>query len=223
MKLTRDRVYAAVTDSVVACWRCTRRPCGHRAPGTRGAGRRGRPRAPTGVPAICALGVSVPGDVVTRDGVTVVEVSQFLGWRDVPLSGLLEVATGLATHTSNDVDALTRRNTGSAPGPVCGPCTRDRRDGRRVRTGDERRGVRGVPRAVRSRRAPAGVRRRPGLRRRAPRCVSSYLPSSVIVENAGAVGASYDEVVERHGRGSHERSRPSVMPGGPSVRSSPRS
>ncbi len=28
-------------------------------------------------------------------------------------------------------------------------------------------------------------------------CVSSYLPSSVIVENAGAAGASYDEVVER--------------------------
>ena len=36
-----------------------------------------------------------------------VRYSPFLGWRDVPLAGLLEDATGLTTTLENDVKALT--------------------------------------------------------------------------------------------------------------------
>ncbi|WP_316315955.1 ROK family protein, partial [Clavibacter michiganensis] len=97
VKLTRDRVYAAVTDlggRVLALHEEALRDTEPREIVSQVAEVVRALR--TASPAICALGVSVPGDVVTRDGVTVVEVSQFLGWRDVPLSDLLEAATGLA-------------------------------------------------------------------------------------------------------------------------------
>ncbi|WFR65808.1 MarR family transcriptional regulator [Curtobacterium flaccumfaciens] len=85
VKLTQERLYAAVTDLTGRVLALHEEPLRDTAPGAlveqiaevterlRGASS-----------AICSLGVSVPGDVVTRDGVSVVEVSQFLGWRDVP-------------------------------------------------------------------------------------------------------------------------------------------
>lgn len=51
------------------------------------------------------LGVALSGDVDRESGQ--VRYSPFLGWCDVPLAGLLEDATGLATTLENDVKALT--------------------------------------------------------------------------------------------------------------------
>ncbi|MGH3378554.1 MAG: ROK family protein [Actinoallomurus sp.] len=51
------------------------------------------------------LGVALSGDVDRESGQ--VRYSPFLGWRDVPLAGLLEDATGLTTTLENDVKALT--------------------------------------------------------------------------------------------------------------------
>jgi predicted NBD/HSP70 family sugar kinase len=51
-----------------------------------------------------ALGVSVSGDTDPRAGF--VRSSAFLGWRDVPLTYLLQSATGVPTTLDNDVRAL---------------------------------------------------------------------------------------------------------------------
>lgn len=54
-----------------------------------------------------AIGVGLAGDVGMRDGRPVLERSNFLGWDGVPLTELVERATGLTTTVSNDVHALT--------------------------------------------------------------------------------------------------------------------
>ncbi|MCQ4079295.1 ROK family transcriptional regulator [Streptomyces sp. RB6PN25] len=51
------------------------------------------------------LGIAVSGDVDRADGV--VRYSPFLDWRDVPLAGIAETATGLPVTVDNDVRALT--------------------------------------------------------------------------------------------------------------------
>ncbi|MCW2883945.1 MAG: family transcriptional regulator [Streptosporangiaceae bacterium] len=51
------------------------------------------------------LGVAISGDVDRESGL--VRYSPFLGWHDVALADLLEVATGLSTTVENDVKALT--------------------------------------------------------------------------------------------------------------------
>jgi predicted NBD/HSP70 family sugar kinase len=51
------------------------------------------------------LGVAISGDVDRGSGL--VRYSPFLGWHDVALADLLEVATGLSTTVENDVKALT--------------------------------------------------------------------------------------------------------------------
>ncbi|WP_410659703.1 ROK family protein [Amycolatopsis sp. lyj-112] len=51
-----------------------------------------------------SLGVAISGDVDRVTGF--VRYSPFLGWRDVPLAGLLDDATGLKTTLENDVKAL---------------------------------------------------------------------------------------------------------------------
>ncbi|MEV7932606.1 ROK family transcriptional regulator [Curtobacterium sp. NPDC089185] len=149
-------------------------------------------------PAVCSLGVSVPGDVVTRDDVAVVEVSQFLGWRDVPLAALLEERTGLVTHTANDVDALTAKEhwigagagvrsmalvtvgTGVGFGLVTNGEVSEGAHGRFGRVGH-------LP--VYGGGPDCGVGHHG--------CVSSYLPSSIIARNAGAGDDEYAAVVER--------------------------
>ncbi|WP_433256405.1 ROK family protein [Streptosporangium sp. CA-135522] len=50
------------------------------------------------------LGIAISGDADRSTGT--VRYSPFLGWRDVPLAGLLEEATGLITTLENDVKAL---------------------------------------------------------------------------------------------------------------------
>ena len=199
VKLTRDHIYAAVTDLGGRVLALHEEALRDTEPGVLVAQVAEVVRElRRSSPAICALGVSVPGDVVTRDGVTVVEVSQFLGWRDVPLSGLLEVATGLTTHTSNDVDALTAKEhwigagagvrsmalvtvgTGVGFGLVTNGEVSEGSHGRFGRVGH-------LP--VHGGGPDCGVGHHG--------CVSSYLPSSIIAKNAGAPEGSYDEVVER--------------------------
>ncbi|MEV6783139.1 ROK family transcriptional regulator [Streptomyces sp. NPDC051098] len=55
--------------------------------------------------AVQGVGVAVSGDVDRSAGV--VHYSPFLGWRDIPLAGLVSAATGLAVTVDNDVRALT--------------------------------------------------------------------------------------------------------------------
>lgn len=53
-----------------------------------------------------AIGVGLAGDVAVREGRSILERSNFLGWDGVPLAELVESATGLHTTVSNDVHAL---------------------------------------------------------------------------------------------------------------------
>ena len=199
VKLTPDRLYAAVTDLGGRVLALHEEALHDTAPDALvdqvAAMVRGLRRAS---PAVCALGVSVPGDVVTRDDVAVVEVSQFLGWRDVPLASLLEERTGLVTHTSNDVDALTAKEhwigagagvrsmalvtvgTGVGFGLVTNGEVSEGAHGRFGRVGH-------LP--VYGGGPDCGVGH--------SGCVSSYLPSSIIARNAGAADDAYGEVVER--------------------------
>lgn len=62
--------------------------------------------APADAPPV-GLGIAVAGDVVVRDGVSILEVSPFLGWHEVPLAALVTQATGLRVTVANDVQALT--------------------------------------------------------------------------------------------------------------------
>ncbi|WP_439690554.1 ROK family transcriptional regulator [Curtobacterium sp. SP.BCp] len=198
VKLTQERVYAAVTDlagRVLALHEEVLRDAspdavvaqvGEVVDQLRGAS-----------PAVCALGVSVPGDVVTRDGVTLVEVSQFLGWRDVPLSDMLERRTGLVTYTANDVDALTAKEhwigagagvdsmalvtvgAGVGFGLVTNGEVSEGAHGRFGRVGH-------LP--VYGGGPDCGVGH--------AGCVSSYLPSSIVARNAGHEDDGYNVVVD---------------------------
>jgi predicted NBD/HSP70 family sugar kinase len=54
-----------------------------------------------------AVGVCLAGNVLERNGVSLVEQSRFLGWDSVPLSGLLEKRFDQPVTIVNDVFALT--------------------------------------------------------------------------------------------------------------------
>ncbi|MFJ3322734.1 ROK family protein [Curtobacterium sp. NPDC086286] len=198
VKLTQDRLYAAVTDlagRVLALHEEVLRDASPDALVAQVGEVVDRLRAAS--PAICSLGVSVPGDVVTRDGVTLVEVSQFLGWRDVPLSDMLERRTGLVTFTVNDVDALTAKEhwigagagvtsmalvtvgAGVGFGLVTNGEVSEGAHGRFGRVGH-------LP--VYGGGPDCGVGH--------AGCVSSYLPSSIVARNAGHEDAGYDAVVD---------------------------
>ncbi|OII16980.1 hypothetical protein BIV03_04590 [Curtobacterium sp. MCBA15_016] len=198
VKLTQDRLYAAVTDlagRVLALHEELLRDASPDALVAQVGEVVDRLRAAS--PAICSLGVSVPGDVVTRDGVTLVEVSQFLGWRDVPLSDMLERRTGLVTFTVNDVDALTAKEhwigagagvtsmalvtvgAGVGFGLVTNGEVSEGAHGRFGRVGH-------LP--VYGGGPDCGVGH--------AGCVSSYLPSSIVARNAGHEDAGYDAVVD---------------------------
>ncbi|QFZ24287.1 ROK family transcriptional regulator [Saccharothrix syringae] len=100
VKLTADRLYAAVTDLTAAVVASAEEPL-----------RSNRPddvvRHVAGVAArfdrLTGLGVTLGG--VVRGGV--VADAAFLGWTDVPLAAALTAATGLPTAVDNDVQALT--------------------------------------------------------------------------------------------------------------------
>ncbi|MEU4744828.1 ROK family transcriptional regulator [Actinosynnema sp. NPDC023658] len=100
VKLTADRLYAAVTDLTAAVVTSVDEPS--------------RSKRPEDVVAhiaevaaryddLTGLGVTLGG--VVRDGV--VADAGWLGWADVPLAAELTAATGLPTAVDNDVQALT--------------------------------------------------------------------------------------------------------------------
>lgn len=198
VKLTQDRLYAAVTDlagRVLALHEETLRDPSPDALVQQVAEVTERLRAAS--PAICSLGVSVPGDVVTRDGVTVVEVSQFLGWRDVPLSSMLEARTGLTTFTVNDVDALTAKEhwigAGAGVGSMALVTVGAGVGFGLVTNGEVSEGAHGRFGRVGHLPVYGGG---PDCGVGHEGCVSGYLPSSIIARNAGHDDSDYSAVVD---------------------------
>ncbi|MCS6556777.1 ROK family transcriptional regulator [Curtobacterium flaccumfaciens] len=148
-------------------------------------------------PAICAVGVSLPGDVVLRAGESVVAASVFLGWHEVPFARMLEERTGIATFTANDVHALTAKEhwfgAGAGRGSMVLVTVGEGLGLGLIANGQVSTGEHG--RLGRIGHLPVlGGGPDCGLGHAG--CASSYLPSPVIVRNAGHEGKTYDEVVE---------------------------
>ena len=198
VKLTKDRLYAAVTDlggRVLALHEESIESSSPEDLADQVSTVSEQLRAVH--PAICAVGVSLPGDIVLREGRAVVVSSQFLGWQDVPFAALVEERSGLTVFTANDVHALTAKEHWLGAGA-----------GRRsmvlvtvgegiglgliangqVSTGEHGRLGRIGHLAVLGGGPDCGLGHHG--------CTSSFLPSPVIVQNAGHDGATYDEVVE---------------------------
>jgi predicted NBD/HSP70 family sugar kinase len=108
VKVTADELIGAVTD-LCARTRATRhRPLPTRDVAAVVAGIAALVRelvTPEYRSGVRCVGVTVAGDVDRAGGV--VHYSPFLGWRTVPLAGLVRAATGLPTVLENDVRALT--------------------------------------------------------------------------------------------------------------------
>lgn len=148
-------------------------------------------------PAICAIGVSLPGDVVVRAGESVVAASVFLGWHEVPFARMLEGRTGIATFTANDVHALTAKEhwfgAGAGRGSMVLVTVGEGLGLGLIANGQVSTGEHG--RLGRIGHLPVlGGGPDCGLGHAG--CASSYLPSPVIVRNAGHEGKTYDQVVE---------------------------
>lgn len=148
-------------------------------------------------PAVCAIGVSLPGDVVVRAGESVVAASVFLGWHEVPFARMLEERTGIATFTANDVHALTAKEhwfgAGAGRGSMVLVTVGEGLGLGLIANGQVSTGEHG--RLGRIGHLPVlGGGPDCGLGHAG--CASSYLPSPVIVRNAGHEGKTYDQVVE---------------------------
>lgn len=148
-------------------------------------------------PAICAIGVSLPGDVIVRAGESVVAASVFLGWHEVPFARMLEERTGIATFTANDVHALTAKEhwfgAGAGRGSMVLVTVGEGLGLGLIANGQVSTGEHG--RLGRIGHLPVlGGGPDCGLGHAG--CASSYLPSPVIVRNAGHGGKTYDQVVE---------------------------
>ncbi|WP_433953953.1 ROK family protein [Curtobacterium flaccumfaciens] len=148
-------------------------------------------------PAICAIGVSLPGDVMVRAGESVVAASVFLGWHEVPFARTLEERTGIATFTANDVHALTAKEhwfgAGAGRGSMVLVTVGEGLGLGLIANGQVSTGEHG--RLGRIGHLPVlGGGPDCGLGHAG--CASSYLPSPVIVRNAGHEGKTYDQVVE---------------------------
>jgi predicted NBD/HSP70 family sugar kinase len=147
--------------------------------------------------AICAIGVSLPGDVMVRAGESVVAASVFLGWHEVPFARMLEERTGTATFTANDVHALTAKEhwfgAGAGRGSMVLVTVGEGLGLGLIANGQVSTGEHG--RLGRIGHLPVlGGGPDCGLGHAG--CASSYLPSPVIVRNAGHAGKTYDQVVE---------------------------
>ncbi len=108
IKLTGERLYAAVTDLHAGLLATEEHPLGSRDPDEvvaliASVAARFRDAHPR----LSAVGVCLAGDVTLDAGRAVVVGSHFLGWDEVPLERLVERATGLPTAIANDVQALT--------------------------------------------------------------------------------------------------------------------
>ncbi|MDT0234419.1 ROK family transcriptional regulator [Curtobacterium sp. BRB10] len=148
-------------------------------------------------PAICAIGVSLPGDVIVRAGESVVAASVFLGWHEVPFARMLEERTGIATFTANDVHALTAKEhwfgAGAGRGSMVLVTVGEGLGLGLIANGQVSTGEHG--RLGRIGHLPVlGGGPDCGLGHAG--CASSYLPSPVIVRNAGHEGKTYDQVLE---------------------------
>lgn len=100
VKLTGDRLYAAVTDLTAAVVASVEEPLRSTGPDDVVAQ---VAEVAAGFDGLTGLGVTLGG--VVRGGV--VAEAAFLGWTDVPLTAALTAATGLPTAVDNDVQALT--------------------------------------------------------------------------------------------------------------------
>ncbi|WP_426725286.1 ROK family protein [Curtobacterium flaccumfaciens] len=198
VKLTKDRLYAAVTDlggRVLALHEeaiddTAAEPLAEQITLV-------LERLRDAHPAICAIGVSLPGDVMVRAGESVVAASVFLGWHEVPFARMLEERTGIATFTANDVHALTAKEhwfgAGAGRGSMVLVTVGEGLGLGLIANGQVSTGEHG--RLGRIGHLPVlGGGPDCGLGHAG--CASSYLPSPVIVRNAGHAGKTYDQVVE---------------------------
>ncbi|MBF4593763.1 ROK family transcriptional regulator [Curtobacterium flaccumfaciens] len=198
VKLTKDRLYAAVTDlggRVLALHEeaiddTAAEPLAEQITLV-------LERLRDAHPAICAIGVSLPGDVMLRAGESVVAASVFLGWHEVPFARMLEERTGIATFTANDVHALTAKEhwfgAGAGRGSMVLVTVGEGLGLGLIANGQVSTGEHG--RLGRIGHLPVlGGGPDCGLGHAG--CASSYLPSPVIVRNAGHAGKTYDQVVE---------------------------
>ncbi|WP_416264726.1 ROK family protein [Curtobacterium flaccumfaciens pv. flaccumfaciens] len=198
IKLTKDRLYAAVTDlggRVLALHEeaiddTAAEPLAEQIMAV-------LVRLRDAHPAICAIGVSLPGDVMVRAGESVVAASVFLGWHEVPFARMLEERTGIATFTANDVHALTAKEhwfgAGAGRGSMVLVAVGEGLGLGLIANGQVSTGEHG--RLGRIGHLPVlGGGPDCGLGHAG--CASSYLPSPVIVRNAGHEGKTYDQVVE---------------------------
>lgn len=198
VKLTKDRLYAAVTDlggRVLALHEeaiddTAAEPLAEQITLV-------LERLRDAHPAICAIGVSLPGDVMLRAGESVVAASVFLGWHEVPFARMLEERTGIATFTANDVHALTAKEhwfgAGAGRGSMVLVTVGEGLGLGLIANGQVSTGEHG--RLGRIGHLPVlGGGPDCGLGHAG--CASSYLPSPVIVRNAGHEGKTYDQVVE---------------------------
>lgn len=198
IKLTKDRLYAAVTDlggRVLALHEEAIDDTAAESLADQITAVLGRLR--DAHPAVCAIGVSLPGDVVVRAGESVVAASVFLGWHEVPFARMLEERTGIATFTANDVHALTAKEhwfgAGAGRGSMVLVTVGEGLGLGLIANGQVSTGEHG--RLGRIGHLPVlGGGPDCGLGHAG--CASSYLPSPVIVRNAGHEGKTYDQVVE---------------------------
>lgn len=198
VKLTRERLYAAVTDlggRVLALHEETVPSTVPDALADQISVVHERLRAAH--PAICAVGVSLPGDVLVRGGEAVVASSPFLGWTDVPFARMVRERTGLAAFTANDVHALTVKEhwfgAGAGRGSMALVTVGEGLGlglivNGQVSTGEHGRLGRIGHLPVLGGGPDCGIGH--------AGCASSFLPSPVIVRNAGREGSTYEQVVE---------------------------
>lgn len=198
VKLTRERLYAAVTDlggRVLALHEEAVASTVPEALADQISAVHERLRAAH--PAICAVGVSLPGDVLARGGEAVVASSPFLGWTDVPFARMVRERTGLAAFTANDVHALTVKEhwfgAGAGRGSMALVTVGEGLGlglivNGQVSTGEHGRLGRIGHLPVLGGGPDCGIGH--------AGCASSFLPSPVIVRNAGREGSTYEQVVE---------------------------
>lgn len=198
VKLTRERLYAAVTDlggRVLALHEEAVASTVPDALADQISAVDERLRAAH--PAICAVGVSLPGDVLVRGGEAVVASSPFLGWTDVPFARMVRDRTGLAAFTANDVHALTVKEhwfgAGAGRGSMALVTVGEGLGlglivNGQVSTGEHGRLGRIGHLPVLGGGPDCGIGH--------AGCASSFLPSPVIVRNAGREGSTYEQVVE---------------------------
>lgn len=198
VKLTRERLYAAVTDlggRVLALHEEAVASTVPDALADQISAVHERLRAAH--PAICAVGVSLPGDVLVRGGEAVVASSPFLGWTDVPFARMVRDRTGLAAFTANDVHALTVKEhwfgAGAGRGSMALVTVGEGLGlglivNGQVSTGEHGRLGRIGHLPVLGGGPDCGIGH--------AGCASSFLPSPVIVRNAGREGSTYEQVVE---------------------------